>query len=114
MRVFDTRNENGKFKEFKDIRAGQLGVSSDEKLIALTNFGEKTGQIVDRAGKTVHNLTEDASAFSADEGFFREPKDGKPAFVFVIQTHKGQETLTPAEFAKRTGWKNQPEKVFSP
>ena len=32
--------------------------------------------------------------------------------VYVIQTDKGQETLTPAEFAKRTGWKNDPMTGF--
>ena len=31
--------------------------------------------------------------------------------VYVIQTDKGQEALTPAEFAKRFGWKNEPQQV---
>jgi len=31
--------------------------------------------------------------------------------VYVIQTAKGQETLTPAEFSKRFGWKNDPDQV---
>lgn len=31
--------------------------------------------------------------------------------VYVVQTEKGQETLTPEEFSKRYGWKNDPAKV---
>lgn len=112
MKVFDTRNEDCKFEEFKDDQAVQATWSPDGKRIAL--MGREPGRVIDLAGKTVHNFSEDASAYNAEEGWFREPKDGKPAFVFVIQTDKGQETLTPAEFAKRTGWKNQPEKVFVP
>jgi WD40 repeat protein len=31
--------------------------------------------------------------------------------VYVVQTEQGQETLSPEEFTKRYGWKNDPEKV---
>ena len=31
--------------------------------------------------------------------------------VYVVETDKGQETLTPAEMEKRYGWKNDPGKV---
>jgi WD40 repeat protein len=31
--------------------------------------------------------------------------------VYVVQTERGQDTLTPAEFEKKYGWKNDPEKV---
>ena len=31
--------------------------------------------------------------------------------VHIVQTDQGQETLTPEEFAKKYGWKNDPERV---
>jgi hypothetical protein len=31
--------------------------------------------------------------------------------VYVVQTDRGQETLTPEEFARKYGWKNDPEQV---
>jgi hypothetical protein len=31
--------------------------------------------------------------------------------VYVVETERGQETLTPAEMAKKYGWKNDPAKV---
>ncbi len=34
--------------------------------------------------------------------------DGK--FVYVAQTEAGRQTLTPAEFAEKYGWKNDPER----
>ena len=33
------------------------------------------------------------------------------AFVYVVQTVEGQQTLTPQEFANRYGWQNDPDKV---
>jgi len=32
-------------------------------------------------------------------------------FFYVVQTADGQQTLTPAEFAEKYGWKNDPTKV---
>lgn len=34
--------------------------------------------------------------------------------VYVVQTDAGQDTLTPAEFSQRYGWKNDPERVRLP
>ncbi len=45
------------------------------------------------------------------------PKPGEPLSkkaLVVIQTKDGQQTLTPAEFETRTGWKNDPSKVGLP
>ena len=33
------------------------------------------------------------------------------ATVLVIETDSGQEMLTPAEFAERFGWHNDPDRV---
>jgi hypothetical protein len=32
--------------------------------------------------------------------------------IYIVQTDKGQETLTVGEFARRYGWKNEPDKVW--
>jgi hypothetical protein len=47
---------------------------------------------------------------SAD-GHFRFNGDAQLHVVYVVQTADGQETLTPAEFENKYGWKNDPDKV---
>ena len=48
---------------------------------------------------------------SAD-GHYRFDKPGKEdALVYVVQTDDGQRTFSPAEFAEKYGWKNDPEKA---
>jgi hypothetical protein len=44
------------------------------------------------------------------EGHFRT-SDPKLELVYVVQTERGQETLSPAEMEDRFGWKNDPDKV---
>ncbi len=41
-------------------------------------------------------------------GHYRGPPEAESQFVYVVQTERGQETLTPAEFAAKYGWKNDP------
>ena len=38
-------------------------------------------------------------------------KKGEIYSAVVVRTAKGQEVLTPAEFAAKHGWKNDPERV---
>lgn len=49
-------------------------------------------------------------AISAD-GHYKGSPGIEEHLVYVVQTAKGQETLTPAEFARKYNWKNDPEKV---
>ncbi len=51
-----------------------------------------------------------ALAFSPD-GHYRGSRGIEEEIVYVIQTDKGQETLTPGEFAARFPWKNDPSRV---
>ena len=37
--------------------------------------------------------------------------DAEQDLVYVVQTCAGQETLTPAEFAGKYAWENDPNKV---
>jgi WD40 repeat protein/tRNA A-37 threonylcarbamoyl transferase component Bud32 len=45
------------------------------------------------------------------EGHYRGGPGIEKHIVYVAQTATGQETFTPAEFAARFGWKNDPERV---
>ncbi|MBI3463688.1 MAG: PD40 domain-containing protein, partial [Planctomycetes bacterium] len=45
------------------------------------------------------------------EGHYRGTSGIENEIVYVVQTDGGQETLAPAEFAARYGWKNDPERV---
>ncbi|MFN4257806.1 MAG: WD40 repeat domain-containing protein [Gemmataceae bacterium] len=45
------------------------------------------------------------------DGHYRAPSDKDTDLIYVVQTVHGQETLKPAEFAARAGWKNNPARV---
>ena len=53
------------------------------------------------------------TAISPDGPFSGSP-DVKQEFVYVVHTDAGQDTLAPAEFAQKYGWKNDPSKVTLP
>jgi WD40 repeat protein len=60
---------------------------------------------------TLVNLgKEQGLAVTADGHFAGTPRVGEQ-LVYVIDTGRGQETLTPAEFARRFHWKNDPTRV---
>ena len=40
------------------------------------------------------------------------PYGGELVTTYVVRTERGQETLTPPEFARRFGWKNDPDQVL--
>jgi len=39
------------------------------------------------------------------------PNEVSRQIVYVVETAEGQETLSPADFAKKYGWQNDPEQV---
>jgi WD40 repeat protein len=45
-------------------------------------------------------------------GHYQGPEGIEDEIVYVVQTDKGQETLRPAEFAKRFSWKNDPSQAL--
>jgi hypothetical protein len=45
------------------------------------------------------------------DGHYRGWPEVEKELVYVVETDRGQETLTPKEFEKRFGWKNDPERV---
>jgi WD40 repeat protein len=45
------------------------------------------------------------------DGHYRPGPGSKEEPVYVVQTKSGQETLTAEEFARKYGWKNEPDRV---
>ncbi len=45
------------------------------------------------------------------EGHYRGTPNAARHIVYIVETERGQETLTPAEMEKKYGWKNDPDKV---
>ncbi len=55
-------------------------------------------------------LPDDRYLAVSPEGHFR-PARAERELVYVVQTEKGQETLSPEQFAQKYGWKNDPDRV---
>jgi hypothetical protein len=53
----------------------------------------------------------DGQVAISPDGHIRGTPGAEKELVYVVVTDTGQETLTPAEFAQKYGWKNDPEKV---
>lgn len=92
-----------------------LARARDSKHLALSISGKEV-QLIDLKGKALHawKTVDEASLQYNLEGHHRLKKGEANPHLYVVQTKKGQETLTPAEFEKRFGWKNDPSKVFVP
>ena len=68
--------------------------------------------IASREPLTVLTLLPDGRPLAINaEGHYRSDEDVTDAIVYVVQTADGQQTLTPAEFSAKYGWKNDPAKV---
>ena len=61
---------------------------------------------------TLLSLRDDLSGTLSPEGHLRGTPGLGKEIIYVVQTEHGQETLTPEEFAKRYGWKNDPAKAL--
>jgi WD40 repeat protein len=104
-----------------DARSGKLlrtirdggEVSPDGRLVAWRGQSvirlreTEKGQVV----CTMLSLKDSQYAAISPDGHFRGSPDVEKELVYVVQTDQGQETLTPAEFAKKYNWKNDPSKV---
>jgi hypothetical protein len=60
---------------------------------------------------TVLSLQGGRHAVLSPAGHFRGSPVVTNEFVYVVQTDEGQQTLTPADFADKYGWKNDPKMV---
>lgn len=45
------------------------------------------------------------------DGHYRGSPGVEKEIVYIVQTEAGQEVLTPDEFEKKYGWKNDPQRV---
>jgi len=57
------------------------------------------------------SLRDGKHAVVSPQGHFRGSPDVEKEFAYIVRTDKEQLTLTPTEFAKKYGWKNDPSKV---
>ena len=57
-------------------------------------------------------LDNDQSVAITPDGHYAGPPGVEEKLVYVVETDKGQDTLTPAEFSKQYGWKNDPSRVW--
>jgi WD40 repeat protein/serine/threonine protein kinase len=103
------------FHVTKDL-PGKACFSPDRRLLVsrhdLTGvqiWESETGQLRGTL-LTVQGKPEQYLAVSAD-GHFRVTGEAGQQLVYVVQTAGGQETLTPAEFQRKHGWTNDPDKV---
>lgn len=69
-----------------------------------------TGQLL----HTILCLRDGQWARLNSDGHFAGSPGVEKELVYVVQTDAGQETLTPEEFSKKYGWKNDPAKVAIP
>lgn len=60
---------------------------------------------------TLLSLRDDLTGVVSPEGHWRGSPGLEKGLVYVVQTEHGQETLAPEEFAKKYGWKNDPQKA---
>ncbi len=61
--------------------------------------------------RTIVRLPDQQYAVISPEGQYRGSPGVEKELVYVVQTDRGQETLTPEEFSKKYGWKNDPQKA---
>ncbi len=94
-----------------------LAWSPDGKTLACYSRGQTrfldpaTGQL----GTVLVPLgTEKSLAISPEGHYLSIPANLTRELVYVVETDQGQETLTPQEFERRFGWKNDPSKVKLP
>jgi len=90
-------------------------VSADGRLVAsrgqsAIRIRQTDGQLL----RTILSLRDKQYAAISPEGHYRGSPDVEKEFVYVALTGSGEQvTLTPEEFSKRYGWKNDGSKVQS-
>jgi WD40 repeat protein len=85
---------------------GKLLATSDYLLVRLWNAETLAPQ-----GALVVLPEDKGLALTADGHYRGTPLRIERDIVYVVQTNDGQQTYTPAEFAEKFGWKNDPSKV---
>jgi WD40 repeat protein len=97
--IYDCR-ETGAFSPDRKICAL---VSINTLLLVETETGERLARIV--------YLPNNGWLSISPEGHYRGSPKVESELRYVVETDAGQDIYTPAEFAAKFGWKNDPEKV---
>ncbi len=92
---------------------GDCVVSPNRQLIAAqyTNFVRLLRVDDGKPQGTLVALRDQQALMLTPDGHYGATPLAEPMLVYVVQTDQGQETLTPEEFSKRYGWKNDPGRV---
>ena len=100
---------------YHDYGHRRCAFSPDRRLVAFPGQGLIRLRRLDdgRLLRTILSLRDNQWAVLSPEGHFRGSPGVEKELVYVVQTDEGQETLSPAEFAEKYGWKNDPDKVQS-
>ncbi|MFV1967863.1 MAG: ThuA domain-containing protein, partial [Pirellulaceae bacterium] len=87
---------------------GRLAVAIDDSMLRLTRFDN--GQPL----LTIVSLRDGQHLVIRPDGHYRGSPGVERELVYVTMTDSGEQiTLTPQEFSKRYGWKNDPTKVVA-
>ncbi|NUQ64799.1 MAG: protein kinase [Pirellulales bacterium] len=100
-------------KLLRTIRDEGTAFSRDGRIVASRGPGiirlrqTESGQLM----RTILCMRDKQYAAISPDGHFRGSPDVEKELVYVVQTDQGQETLSPEEFSKKYGWKNDPGKL---
>lgn len=105
----------GKLSVRKTIQDDGGAFSPNGKLVACRgDSAVRLRQLDDgRVLRTIVMLSDKRQVVISPDGHHSSSPDVENELVYVALTDDGQETLTPEQFGKRNGWKNNPEKLAS-
>ena len=79
----------------------------DDRLSTFWQWDADSGRLL----KTWIMLSDTQSVAIGPDGHYRGTPEVEQELVYVVQTDRGQQTLTPEEFAAKYGWMNDPRRV---
>jgi WD40 repeat protein len=110
LHVWDVR---GKLLRTMTAPAGMGAFSPDGKRVA-SSHGACALRLWDTETGRLHGtgvLWRQGQLIVSADGHYSGPPAIREELVYVVETEHGQETLSPDEFAKRFGWKNDPARA---
>ncbi len=106
--------KSGKRIRTRPISGGHLSPDG----LRIAGRGAAQISLLDRSGRplgAIAALTDPLALAISAEGHYRGSTGIESEIVYVVRTKDGQETLTPEEFSRKYGWKNDPDRVkFDP
>jgi formylglycine-generating enzyme required for sulfatase activity/serine/threonine protein kinase/WD40 repeat protein len=87
------------------------GITDDIVAMPKAAFVRLSSLASGRHLRTIVSLRDQQYVTLSPDGHYHGSPGVEKEFVYVVQTDAGQETLTPEEFSKKYGWKNDPSKA---